>query len=369
MINISRPIIGIEEEQAVIDVLRSGQIAQGRKVEELERIFAAYCGTAHGIALNSGTAALHTALKVAGVKRGDEVITAPFTFIATANSILMQQATPIFCDIDQETYTIDPAQIEEKTTKNTKAIIAIDLFGQLADYQRIEKFCKEKGIALIEDAAQSVGAEWNGRRAGAFGNLCAFSFYATKNITCGEGGMLTTNDNQYANAAKRFRQHGRKDLAGYDYDDLGFNYRTTDLQAAMMLEQMKKLEGFTKKRIENAKRLSEGIQKIKGLSVPHVRHGRHVFHQYTIEVDESFPLTRDELSAFLRKKEIGTGVYYPLPLHLCTSFRNFGYKEGDFPLCEAASKKVLSLPVHPSLTDDEIETIIRALKEGSHAKA
>ena len=261
------------------------------------------------------------------------------------------------------------AQIEEKATDNTKAIIAVDLFGQLADYRRIEKFCKEKGIVLIEDAAQAVGAEWDGRKAGAFGNIAAFSFYATKNITCGEGGIVTSDNDQYISAAKRFRQHGRKDLVGYDYDELGYNYRTTDIQAAMMLEQMKKLEGFTKKRIENAKRLSEGIMKIKGLSVPKVRHGRHVFPQYTIEVDGSFPLTRDGLAAFLRKKDIGTGVYYPLPLHLCTSFRNFGYKEGDFPLSEEASKKVLSLPVHPSLSDEDIETILRVLKEASHAKA
>ena len=233
MIPIASPFIGDEEVKAVTDVLKSGFIAQGPKVKVLENKFAEFCSRKYAIAVNSGTAALHTALKIGGVDKGDEVITTPFSFIATANTILMQQAKPVFVDIEEDTFNIDPQNLKEKINKKTKAIVTVDLYGHLCDYDEIEQITKDNNLILIEDAAQAIDAEYKGKKAGNFGDLSAFSFYATKNIACGEGGIVTTNNEDYAKNAKSFRQHGMSTLAKYDYVDLGYNYRMTDISAAV----------------------------------------------------------------------------------------------------------------------------------------
>ena len=364
MIPIAKPYIDNKEIKAVADVLKSGMIAQGPKVNELENKFAKFCRTRHAVAVNSGTAALHTALNIAGVQKGDEVITTPFTFIATANAILMQGAKPVFADIEENTFNIDPKNIGEKITNKTKAIITVDLYGHLCDYDEIEKISQANGLIVVEDACQAVSAEYKKKKAGSFGNIAVFSFYATKNITCGEGGSITTNNSDYAENAKLFRQHGMSNMKGYDYTNVGYNYRMTDISAAILLEQLKKLEMITKKRIGNAEYLSKGLRKIKGIHVPVVKEGnKHVFHQYTIKVGNDFKLKRDELVKYLNKKGIGCNIYYPKPVHLCEHIKKLGYKKNDFPIAEKLSQQVLSLPVHPHLTKEQLNYIIEAIGE------
>ena len=364
MIPIAKPFLDDNEIKAVSEVLKSGIIAQGPKVRELEEKFAKLCGTKYAIAVNSGTAALHTALYVVGIRQGDEVITTPFSFIATANTILMQRAKPVFVDIDEETFNIDPEKIKEKTTDKTKAIETVDLYGNLCDYDEIEKIAEKNNLIIVEDACQAVNAEQNGKKAGSFGDMSAFSFYGTKNITCGEGGMISTNNKEYADNAKLFRQHGRSNMASYEYSGLGYNYRTTDISAAILLEQLKKIGVITKKRIENAEYLSKNLGKINGIKVPDVKNdGSNVFHQYAIRVLEDFRLNRDELNEHLNKKGIGTGIYYPKPLHLLPHLKKFGYKEGDFPIAEKLSNEVISLPVHPHLAKEQLDYIIKVFNE------
>jgi len=364
MTPIAKPFLGDEEIRAVSDVLKSGFIAQGPKIEKFEELFAKLCGTKYAVAVNSGTAALHTALKAAGIGSGDEVITTPFTFIATANTILMQGAKPVFADIDGETFNIDPKKIKQNITKRTKAIVTVDLFGHLCDYDEIKEIAERNKLIVIEDACQAINAEYNRKKAGAFGDIAAFSFYATKNITCGEGGAITTGNTEFADESKLLRQHGRSTMQEYDYVGLGYNYRMTDISAAILLEQLKKLDFITKKRIENAAYLSNELGKIKGIKVPVVKKGhKHVFHQYTIKIKDSFRLKRDELIKNLDKKGIGCGIYYSKPLHLCRHIKRLGYKNGDFPVAEESSEQVVSLPVHPHLTKEDLNNIINAFKE------
>lgn len=359
MIPISKLVIGDEEKKAVLDVLNSGMLAQGPKVKEFEEKFASFCEAKFGIATNSGTAALHAALYAIGVKPGDEVITSPFTFVASANPIIMLGAKPVFADIDEKTYNISAQRIKEKITSKTKAIVVIDLYGQIYDAKEIRELAQKHNLKIIEDACQAVGAELNGKKAGTFGDLACFSFYATKNLMTGEGGMITTDNEEYAEMCKRFRHHGQSEKTKYEYYDLGYNYRMTDIQAAIGLEQLKKIDDFTKKRIENSNLLTEGLKKIRQIKTPFVNIGaKHVFHQYTIRAEK-----RDELMAYLKEKGIGCGIYYPKSLHLHPNFKRIGYKEGDFPVAEKASKEVLSLPVHPLLTKEDIQTIINAIKD------
>ncbi len=363
MIPIAKPIIGKEEKEAVTEVLNSGMLAQGKKVKELEERFARLCETKYAVALSSGTAAIHAALYAIGIKEGDEVITTPFTFVATASPILMQRAKVVFADVQEDTFNIDPDDVKRKITPKTKAIIVVDLFGQPADYDKLSKIAKEHNIVLVEDACQAVNAEYKGRKTGSFGKVAAFSLYATKNIVSGEGGILTTNDEEIYEKAKMFRHHGQSEKIRYEYLDLGYNYRMTDVHAAIALSQLHKLDEFTNKRIENAKMLTEGLKNIPGITVPVIKDNvKHVFHQYTIKLN-GFKLLRDQLIEKLKSKGIESAIFYPKPLHLQPSFKKMRYKEGDFPIAEKLSKEVLSLPVHPAVTKDDIRTIINAIKE------
>lgn len=316
MIPVAKPFIGEEEKKAVLEVLDSGMLAQGSKVKALEEEFAKLCGVSHAVAVSSGTAALHAALYAIGVKPGDEVITVPFTFVATANAIIMQGARPVFVDVDEKTFNIDVSKIEAKITPRTKAIITVDLYGQPCDYPALKKIADKHGLLIVEDACQAVNAELDGVKAGRLGAIAAFSLYATKNIVSGEGGMVTTDNADYAELVKRFRHHGQSEQTRYEYHDLGYNYRLTDIQAAVGLEQLKKVDDFTNKRIRNAEKLSSGLKGIKGIHVPFVKkNARHVFHQYTVRVD-GFKLSRDELIEHLKKNGVGCAVFYPKPLHL-----------------------------------------------------
>ncbi|MEM5855596.1 MAG: DegT/DnrJ/EryC1/StrS family aminotransferase [Candidatus Aenigmatarchaeota archaeon] len=356
MIKIASPVIDEEEIRAVEEVLKSGILAQGPKVREFEEKFAEYIGVKYAIATSSGTTALHTALLAIGIKPGDEVITTPFTFIATANSILYCGAKPVFVDVDEKTFNIDTTKIEEKITKKTKAILPVHLYGQPTDMKSLIEICEEHNLLLVEDAAQALGAEFEGKKVGSFGACGVFSFYPTKNITTGEGGMVVTNDEKIAEKCRKIRNHG--EYQRYFVDSLGYNYRLTDIAAAIGLAQLKKLESLNAKRIENAKFLMEQLKRVEEIEIPFVaKNVKHVFHQFTIKTKK-----RDELKEFLEKKGIQSVVYYPVPIHKQKLYQQLGYK--DFlPVAEKLSKEVLSLPVHPSLTKEDLNLIVNSVTE------
>jgi dTDP-4-amino-4,6-dideoxygalactose transaminase len=355
MIKIASPSIGRDEIKAVIEVLKSGMLAQGQKVKEFEEKVAEYAGVKYAIATSSGTAALHTALLAVGIKPGDEVITTPFTFVATANSILYCGAKPVFADIDEKTFNIDPSKIEEKITKKTKAILPVHLYGQPADIKSLLEICEDYNLFLVEDAAQALGAEFKGKKVGSFGDCGIFSFYPTKNITTGEGGMIVTDNKNIAERCAKIRNHG--EYKRYFVDSLGYNYRMTEIAAAIGLVQIQKLEGFIKKRIKNAEFLSKSLKKIPEIEPPFVeKNVRHVFHQYTIKAKK-----RNELKNFLNKKQIQAVVYYPLPVHRQLLYRKLGYKD-SLPIAERASRKVLSLPVNQDLSKEEMNKIIKEIR-------
>lgn len=361
MIRIAAPIIDAEETAAVNAVLESGIVAQGPKVAELEQLFADYCGTKYAVAVSSGTAAIHAALHAIGVGPGDEVITTPFSFIATINPIITLGATPVLVDIDAKTFNLDASKIEQAITSKTKAIVPVHLYGQPCDFSEIQAIAQKHSLKIIEDACQAVGADYAGSKAGGLGDLGCFSLYATKNIMCGEGGMITTNDESYVVALKQFRQHG---MSGpYEYAGLGYNYRLTDLQAAIAVEQLKKADSFNATRQKNAKLLTEGLSHIEGIVTPHVNNGRsHVYHQYTIRLTRDFPTDRTAFMKQLEEKGVGAGIYYPKPLHAYPHIQAYGYKMGDFPVAEAAAVEVVSLPVHPRVSDNDINTILKAVR-------
>jgi dTDP-4-amino-4,6-dideoxygalactose transaminase len=346
-------------------VLDSGQLAQGSVVADFEQAFAEYCGVKHAIATTNGTTALHVAILANEIGPGHEVITVPFTFIASANSIVYAGAKPVFVDIEPESFNINVDRIEAAITPRTKAVMPVDLFGNPAELRRIREICDRHGLALIEDAAQAHGAEEGGKRAGSFGTGC-FSFYPTKNITTGEGGMVTTDDDCVADRARLVRAHGMR--VRYYHESLGFNFRMTNIHAAIGLAQMAKLEGFNQARITNAAYLSEHLPKDK-VQVPTVRPGtRHVFHQYTVRVLE--PYDRDSVRKQLAEAGVGSEIYYPVPVHEQQLYREMGYGDERFPESERAAKQVLSLPVHPGLSQGDLETIVQAvnsLKPGTQA--
>lgn len=349
MISISKPIIGEEEKAAVLGVLESGMLAQGERTAEFEERFADICGVKYAIAVSSGTTALHLALLANDIGEGDEVITTPFTFMATASAIIFTGAKPVFVDIDEETFNIDPALIEASITPRTKAILPVHLYGQMSDMDQIQKIADQFGLRLIEDACQAVLATYNGRFAGSIGTG-TFSFYATKNMMTGEGGMITTNDEAIAENCKMLRSHGMKHQ--YHHEVLGFNFRLTDIQAAIGLVQLDRLAELTAKRKVNAAFFNS---KIESVITPKVRDGYgHVWHQYTVRVDER---KRDEAMERLNEAGIGSRVYYPIPLHKQNSLREF-VDEISLPVTERIANQVLSLPVHPQLTDDELERIV-----------
>ena len=360
-IPIANPVLDEADIKAVAEVLGSGALAQGLKVARFEEGFASYIGTRYAIATSSGTAALHTTLLAQGIGQGDEVITTPFSFIASANAILFCQAKPVFVDIDENTYNIKSGLISEKITPKTKAIIAVHLYGQPCDMKEIASICHQNNLVLIEDACQAHGAEYAGKKVGSFGTGC-FSFYPTKNMTTGEGGIITTNDESIARRARMIRDHGQKER--YLHQILGYNYRMTDIAAAIGICQLKKLDEFNQKRMENAAFLSGKIGKIGGLVPPFTMpEAEHVFHQFTIRVTADFGISRDELKARLKSKGVSAEVYYPLPIHKQPYYQELGYGNEHLPNSEKAAREVLSLPVHPSLTKEELNYIVQTIKD------
>lgn len=366
MIPIACPLLGVEEEKAIQQVLESGQLSQSGQVATFEQRFAEICRVQEAVAVSSGTAALHLALLAHGIGPGDEVITTPFSFAASANVILLVGATPVFVDIEPETCTIDATLIEPAITFRTRAILPVHLYGHPCDMRRLEELARIYDLALIEDACQAHVAAVDGKPVGSFGTGC-FSFYPTKNMTTGEGGMVTTNDPEIAERVRLLRSHGQRER--YRHVAIGQNLRMTEMQAALGLVQLGKLERFTEQRIANAAYLSERLG--RAVQTPITRPGyRHVYHQYVIRV----PAERDEWAQQLRAHGIATAIHYPVPIHLQPFYREhislcrfvsveeptptiYETPETRQPVAEQAAEQVLSLPVHPALSRDDLDTI------------
>ena len=345
----------------VNSTLRAGKLAQGDRVRQFERLLAEYCGVQEAVAVNSGTAALHLALLALGVTAGDEVITTPFTFGATVNAILMCGARPVFVDIEEASFLIDPGKIEEKLSKSTKAIIPVDIFGRLADYEFLGALAEKYHFRILEDACQAIGAERVGRKAGSFGDIGVFSLYATKNLFAGEGGVLVTDDSAMAERCRVLRNHGQSGKEKYDYLELGYNYRMTDVGAAMALPQLENIDQQNQRRIDMSGFYNEALRNIKGIELPVIEDKSSVFHLYTIRVTEEAKMNRDALQNQLYDRGAESLVYYPRPLHFYPMYRQIGYEEGDFPLAEKACREVLSLPIYPSLREAELQEVVQII--------
>ena len=362
MIPIARPQIGEAEKKAVLEVLDSGMLVQGPRVKRLEERFAEVCGTRYAVATSSGTTALHIALLAHDIGPGDEVITTPFTFISTVNAILFVGAKPVFVDIEEETFNINPALIEAAVTPRTRAIIPVHLYGYPCDMDAVMEIAQRhdrsaersrRSLVIVEDAAQAVSATYKGRATGSFGTGC-FSLYATKNIMSGEGGMITTDDEKLAERCRLLRSHGMR--RRYYYEFLGYNFRMSDLHAAIGLAQMDRLEEFTAKRRANAAYLSAHIESVV---TPRVREGyEHVWHQYTVRVDGG--RDRDAAVRQLNEAGVGTGIFYPVPAHQHAYVRDV-VGEVSLPVTERLAGEVISLPVHPGLSQANLETIVAAV--------
>lgn len=351
----AKPIIGDLEREYVDRVLRSGMIAQGPEVKAFEEEFAShFVEGRETVAVNSGTSGQHLGLLAAGIGPGDEVIVPSFTFAATGNSVALTGARPVFADIDPKTFTLDPVSVEAAITQNTRAIMPVHLYGHPFLVEEIEAIAKKHNLAIYEDAAQAHGASWDGRPVGTIGEFAMFSLYPTKNMTAGEGGMVTCANAETARTVRLLRNQGME--TQYANEVVGFNARMTDIHAAIGRAQLTRVDSWTKLRQANAAVLNEGLAGIAGVTTPYVApEAVHVYHQYTIRVDAA---ERDRLREALKTEfNVGSGVYYPIPNHRLPSLTRFA-PDLDLPETEKAASEVLSLPVHPSLTADDLDRIV-----------
>jgi len=358
-------MIGKEEIDAAADVLKSGILTEksgmGPRVLEFEKEFARFVEAKHAVALSSGTAALHSAMMIAGVKPGDEVIIPSFTFHATAEVVLLTGAQPVFADIDPDSYTVTAESIEAVMTRNTKAIIPVHLYGLPAEMGAIKKLAHERGLTLVEDAAQAHGAEYDGHMIGSIGDMTCFSFYAGKNMTTGEGGMVTTNDDDSAEKLRMIRSHGEQ--RPYWPMMIGNNYRMTELLAAIGLVQLKKLPSFLERRRKNAEFYNERLGMLGKVIPPkEPEHREHAWYLYTVRLRGANAGKRNKIVEKLRSKNIEAAVYYESPLHLLPLYRELTSSRRPLPETEKACRQVFSIPVHPRLEDNELEYIFESLK-------
>ena len=344
-----------EIDAAIGRVLESAQFILGDEVAGFERDFAGYCQASETVAVNSGTSALHLALLAAGIGAGDEVITAPFTFVATVSAICYTGARPVFVDIEPEYFTIDPAKIEAAITPRTRAIMPVHLYGQPADMDPILDIARRHRLAVIEDAAQAHGAEYHGRRCGSLAEIAGFSFYPGKNLGAyGEGGAVTTTRADVAKTCRALRDWGQEKR--YEHRLKGFNYRMDGIQGAVLRVKLRHLEAWTEQRRQVAAWYAETLDP-DGVQLPKTRPGcRHVYHVFAVRTAD-----RDGLRDVLGRQEIQTGIHYPIPVHLQPAHADLGYHAGDFPKAEAAAREVLSLPLFPEMTRDQVETVASAV--------
>ena len=353
--------IGRELDAAVLKVLASGQYVLGDEVAAFEREFAVYCGASQAIAVNTGTSALHLALLAAGVGPGDEVITVPFTFVATVSAICYAGARPVFVDIEPLTFTMDPEQVEAAITPRTRAIVPVHIYGQMADMDAITDIGKRHGLAIIEDACQAHGAEYRGRRAGGIGVSGCFSFYPGKNLgACGEGGIVVTSNDEQAMSMRMLRDWGQS--RRYHHDLKGFNYRMDGIQGAILRVKLAHLDDWTDARRCHAKRYDDLLDGSRLVEPPREILGRrHVYHVYAVRAKR-----RDALRRRLEEAAVQTGLHYPVPVHLQRAHSDLGYRVGDFPASETAANEVLSLPMFPELEPRQIDRVVEAIHEDEH---
>lgn len=366
MISVSSISFGEDVEREVLDTLRSGIVAQGPKVKRLEDGFAELVGARHAVAVNNGTTALTAALQVRDLEPGDEVLTTPFTFVATLNAILESGATARFADISESDFNLDPATVESKINDRTKVLMPVHLYGQPADMGELMPLAQSHGLAVVEDAAQAHGATFDGKGVGTFGTGC-FSFYATKNLTTAEGGMITTDDDAVADRLRVLRNQGMR--SRYVYEMVGHNYRMTDLQASLALPQLDTYLEQVAQRRRNAELLRDGLNDVAGLTLPSELPGRgHVWHQFTVIVAEDAPISRDDLAERLLQREIGSGIYYPKTVYDYDCYRDHPRVIiEDTPVATSVAGRCLSIPVHARLSDTDIEKIVSAVREAMGA--
>ncbi len=352
-------VIGSEINQAVLDVLASGRYIGGATIENFEHQFASYIGTSTSVACNSGTDALYLALRALDIGAGDEVITSPFTFVATAETISAVGATPVFIDIDPQTFNLDLNQIEAAISDRTKAIIPVHLFGQPVDMTRLMAIASAHNLAVIEDCAQATGAEWADQKVGSIGQIGCFSFYPTKNLgACGDGGAITTNNPELAAKVRMLRDHGRR--SGYYHEALGVNSRLDAVQAAVLQIKLRYLDQWNQQRQAVADRYGQLLAPIPGIVLPQgIEGGRSVWNQYTIRLIDR----RDEIKLQLQANGVNSMIYYPLPLHLQPIYAALGYQLGQLPQVDRAAREVLSLPMFPELSPDQQDQVVYSLKD------
>ncbi len=351
-------------DRAIRKVIESNAFAGGPFVEEFEKEFAAYCGSKYAIGVGNGTDALWLTLLALGIGEGDEVITVPNTFFATAEAITYCRAQPVFVDVDEDTFTMNPAELENSLTEKTKAIIPVHLFGQPADMDPILEFARAHGLFVIEDAAQAHGAEYKGRKAGTLGDAGCFSFYPGKNLGAfGEAGAVVTNDAELREKIQVLRDHGQ--VRKYYHTLVGWNCRMDGIQAAILSIKLRHLEEANLLRRERALQYNQAFEGIEGVATPfEADYARHVYHVYAIRVQE-----RDEVRRFLEENGIGCGVHYPIPIHLQEACRDLGYTEGAFPIAEKLAEEFLSLPIFPELTEEQTEYVARCVSEVTGVEA
>jgi len=364
-----RQTIDEDDIQAVCEVLRSDFLTTGPKIAEFEKTVAEYVGAKYAVAVSNGTAALHVACLSAGISEGDEVISTPITFAASANCVLYCGGTPVFADINPRTYNIDPEDIKRKITSKTKAIIPVHFAGQPCNMDEIHEIASEYGLIVIEDAAHALGAEYMGRKIGSLSDMTVFSFHPVKHITTGEGGMVTTNDEKLYERLKLFRTHGitrdeslmTRNEGGWYYEqlELGYNYRITDIQCALGISQMKKLDGFVKRRREIAAKYDEAFSDIEGIIIPQQSEGcLNSYHLYVIEVAN---MPRIDAYNKCRAAGLGVNVHY-IPVYKHPYYQRKGYSNVCCPNAEKVYRRLLSLPIYPSMTDDEVQYVINVVK-------
>ncbi len=359
-IPIARPFIGPEEIDAVSEVIKSGMLASGRYVERFERDFAEYCGTKYAVAMNSGTASLFSTMHALGIREGDEVIVPDFTFIATASSVRMSGATPVFADIDEKSYNIDPESVVEHITPKTRAVIGVHLYGQPFDVRAVSETCEDHGVLLIEDCAQAHGATYHDQMVGSFGTAGCFSFYPTKNMTTSEGGMVTTDDENLAVRLRKIIDHGQ-DIK-YRHDIIGFNFRMTNIEAAIGSVQLGKLDAMNAQRSKNASYLLQHLR-VQGLVRPYCTpRSKHVYHQFVVRLNDDLGMSREEFMGALGERGIQTAIHYPIPLHRQPVFMQ-AENNVRCPVSEACAGSVLSLPVHPAISREDCRHICNRIHE------
>ncbi|MGB8027754.1 MAG: DegT/DnrJ/EryC1/StrS family aminotransferase [Nitrososphaeraceae archaeon] len=364
MIPINKPQIDDDERQEILKVLDEGILTSasnfgGKRVQDFERLLADFLHVKHAIAVNSGTAALHASILAAGIKESDEILIPSFTFVATANSVACTGAKPVFVDIEKDTYTMDPLDLENKITKKTRAIIPVHLYGHPAKMEEIKEIANKHSIIVIEDACQSLGSTYDGKQTGTLGQMGCFSMYASKVLTSGEGGAITTDSDEFAEKLRMIRNHGM--VNGYDTRIIGFNMRLPEISAAIAKTQMKKIQSMLDKRASNARKLGQLLSnkiKDKNIVLPHEnQRTKYNWYLYTVALNDS----RDKVKKFLNDSGIGATIYYDPPVHQTPFYSKF--YNGELEITEWASKSVLSLPVHPSITEKDLDFMANKVEE------